>query len=156
MAPAEGPQPLLSLPRVREARSGDGDDVARLLGELGYPCSADDAAERITLLGRDAGQSLWLAEAEGRCLGLMALDKRYYLPLGGLTCRITALVVDPVARRGGIGRALLRHAEALARDAGALRIELTTAAHREDAHRFYRACGFRDGALRFARVLGHS
>lgn len=155
MAPAEAGR-IHAIPRVREARTGDGGDVARLLGELGYPCTGDEAEQRIGVLAKDAGQSLWLAEAEGRCLGLMALDKRYYLPLGGLTCRITALVVDPVARRGGIGRALLRHAEALARDAGALRIELTTAMHRDEAHRFYRACGYRDSALRFARVLGDS
>ena len=153
MAPAEAGR-IASIPRVREARYGDGDEVARLLAELGYPCAPDDAEQRIGALAKDAGQSLWLADAEGRCLGLMALDKRYYLPLGGLTCRITALVVDPVARRSGIGRALLRHAESLSRDAGALRIELTTAGHREDAHRFYRACGYRDGARRFVRVLG--
>ncbi len=153
MAPAEGPR-ITSIPRVREARFGDGDEVARLLGELGYPCTGEDAAQRIMALARDTGQSLLVAEAEGRCVGLVALDRRYYLPLGGITCRITALVVDPAARRGGVGRLLLRHAEAVARDAGALRLELTTAEHREDAHRFYRACGYRDGARRFVRVLG--
>ena len=153
MAPVEGLF-VASVPRVRDARFSDGADVARLLGELGYPCEPDDAAQRILALSKDSAQSLLLAEVEGRCLGLMALDKRYYLPLGGLTCRITALVIDPVARRSGVGRLLLRHAEAMARDVGALRVELTTAAHREEAHSFYRACGYRDGALRFVRVLG--
>ena len=29
-----------------------------------------------------------------------------------------------------------------------------SAAHREDAHAFYRACNFQDGALRFVKRLG--
>jgi len=58
------------------------------------------------------------------------------------------------AQRRGIGRLLLREAETLARAAGAVRIELTSASQRQDAHAFYRACGYGDGALRFVKRLG--
>ena len=58
------------------------------------------------------------------------------------------------AQRQGIGRLLLREAESLARQSGAVRIELTSAAHREEAHAFYRACGYGEGAVRFVKRLG--
>ena len=94
------------------------------------------------------------AEQHGQLAGLVGCDLSYYLPLGALTCRITALSVAEGAQRRGIGRLLLREAESLARAAGAVRIELTSAAHREDAHAFYRACGYGEGALRFVKRLG--
>lgn len=78
----------------------------------------------------------------------------YYLPLGARTCRITALAVADSVRRQGVGRRLLREAEQFARQAGAARIELTSAQHREDAHAFYRACGYDCGAMRFVKRLG--
>jgi ribosomal protein S18 acetylase RimI-like enzyme len=87
-------------------------------------------------------------------VGMVCLDLAYYLPLGALTCRITALAVLPQAQRRGVGRQLLREAEAVARNAGAVRIELTSAAHRHEAHEFYRACNYQDGALRFVKRLG--
>jgi len=54
----------------------------------------------------------------------------------------------------GIGRELLQAAETWARQAGAARIEVTSAAHREAAHAFYRARGYSDGSMRFVKRLG--
>lgn len=139
---------------VRSAEIGDADDVARLLTELGYPCDAHDAAERIVATISDARQVLLLARCDGRACGLMALDFMYYLPLGATTSRITALVIAPEAQRRGLGRQLLREAERRARVASAARLELASAPHRHDAHAFYRACGFGEGALRFVKLLG--
>ena len=150
MAPAERP----ATTRLRVARPSDAPVVALLLAELGYPCSREDAATRIEATAAHEDQQLWLAERGGRTLGLLALDFMFYLPLGSTTCRITALVVDPGARRAGVGRFLVRQAEALAREAQASRIELTSAPHRDEAHAFYRACGYRDGALRFVKAIG--
>ncbi|MCY7355479.1 MAG: GNAT family N-acetyltransferase [Lysobacter sp.] len=139
---------------VRNAGIGDADDVARLLTDLGYPCERHDAAERISTTTNDDRQALLLARCEGRVCGLLALDFMYYLPLGTTTCRITALVIAPEAQRRGLGRQLLREAERRARMACAARLELASAAHRVEAHAFYRACGFREGALRFVKLLG--
>ena len=139
---------------VRSAGVGDADDVARLLTDLGYPCDVHDAAERITATLDDARQVLLVARCEGRACGLLALDFMYYLPLGATTCRITALVIAPEAQRHGLGRQLLREAERRARVACAARLELASAGHRHDAHQFYRACGFGEGAVRFVKLLG--
>lgn len=142
------------LAQVRPARTEDGVGLSALLGVLGYPCPAEEAAQRVLDLRDDINQTLLVAEQDGQLAGLVCCDVSYYLPLGALTCRITALSVAEFAQRRGIGRLLLREAESLARAAGAVRIELTSAAHREDAHAFYRACGYGEGAVRFVKHLG--
>ncbi|QNN71586.1 GNAT family N-acetyltransferase [Thermomonas carbonis] len=132
----------------------DADDVARLLTELGYPCEIDEAAERIDAIAANDRQALVLARRDGAVCGLVALDYMYYLPLGTITCRVTALVVTPTSQGLGIGRQLLKEAERRARTGGAARIELTSGSQRTEAHAFYRACGYKDSSVRFVKQLG--
>ena len=139
---------------LRIAAVADADDVARLLSELGYPCEIDEAIERISVIADNDRQALVVARREGAVVGLIALDFMYYLPLGTTTCRVTALVVSTAAQGHGLGRLLLRDAERRARIGGAARLEVTSASHRTEAHAFYRACGFSDGAARFVKLLG--
>ena len=139
---------------LRSAVIADADDVARLLTELGYPCEIDDAAERIDAIAANDRQALVLARRDGAVCGLVALDYMYYLPLGTITCRVTALVVTPTAQGLGIGRQLLKEAERRARAGGAARIELTSGSQRTEAHAFYRACGYKDSSVRFVKQLG--
>ncbi|HZH44690.1 MAG TPA: GNAT family N-acetyltransferase [Lysobacter sp.] len=154
MAEAAASAPPDANIEVRPAAPADAAAVARLLTTLGYPCDPRDAAERIRAVQADPRQQLLLACVDGEGAGLLGLDVLYYLPLGAPTCRITALVVAPDAQRNGIGRRLVREAERRARLAGASRLELTSAAHRAEAHAFYRALGFTEGALRFVKALG--
>lgn len=139
---------------VRAATARDAAGVAHLLGVLGYPCTREDTAARLRRLDEDDDQVVLVADRHGTLVGLLALDVMYYLPLGALTCRITALSVADGEQRRGVGRMLLREAEQRARAVGAARIELTSALQRHDAHAFYRACGFEESALRFVRRLG--
>ena len=150
MAAVSGRDTLL----VRPAAAQDAAGVASLLGVLGYPCDRDEAAARLRALAEEADQQVLVADRHGCLVGLLALDIMYYLPLGARTCRITALVVADQEQRRGVGRLLLREAEQRARAAGAVRIELTSAVHREEAHAFYRACGYGETALRFLKRLG--
>jgi len=139
---------------LRSAMIADADDVARLLTELGYPCEIDDAVERIDAIAGNDRQALVLARRDGAVCGLIALDFMYYLPLGTITCRVTALVVTPTAQGLGIGRQLLKEADRRARAGGASRIELTSGSQRTEAHAFYRACGYKDSSVRFVKQLG--
>ena len=143
-----GPAPI-----IRQATPEDGFGLSELLGTLGYPCPPEEASQRVIDLHAENDQSLFVADERGALVGMVCCDLAYYLPLGATTCRITALAVAPQAQRRGVGRLLLRQAEALARNAGAVRIELTSAPHREEAHAFYRACNYQDGALRFVKRL---
>jgi GNAT superfamily N-acetyltransferase len=146
--------PGLAPPLLRPATSGDADQLARLLAILGYPCTPAEARVRVQALDAEPDQRLLVAERDGMLLGLLALDFMYYLPLGAVSCRIVALAVAPEAQRQGVGRWLLREAETLAREAGSARVELTSAAHRHEAHAFYRECGYADTAVRFMKRLG--
>ena len=55
---------------------------------------------------------------------------------------------DPAAEGLDLRGAVLADAD----DVAAL-LEVTSAGHRTEAHAFYRACGFSDGALRFVKLL---
>jgi GNAT superfamily N-acetyltransferase len=140
--------------QIRPAATGDASDVALLLDALGYPCTRDEAAERIAYVLSDPRQHLLLAEVGGHACGLVALDLRYSVTRGEDQARITALVVRPNASRQGVGRRLLREVEGIARRAGARRIEVTSNPTRSDAHAFYHGCGYADGSLHFFKRLG--
>lgn len=139
---------------IRPAVLEDAPGVAVLLDALGYPCSTEEAVMRLMQLREEPEQQLWIAQEHGEAVAMIAMDIRYYLPLGARTCRITALVVLDAFHGRGIGKRLLREAETKARQAGATRVELTTAMHREQAHQFYRACGYENASLRFVKRLG--
>lgn len=143
-----------TAPWVRTAEIGDASDVAGLLETLGYPCTRDEAAERIAMIIADPRQHLLLAEIDGAACGLVAMYTRYSLTRGAELARITALVVAPACSRQGVGRRLLREVEAIARRAGVVRIEVTSNRRRNDAHAFYRGCGYADGSAHFIKVLG--
>lgn len=144
----------VTVPRVRAAQLGDASDVAGLLGTLGYPCTRDEASERIAAVIADRRRHLLLAEIDGVACGLIAMDTRHSLTRGAEFARIPALVVLPACSRQGIGRRLLREAEAIARRAGVIGIEVTSHLRHDDAHAFYRSCGYGDGPAHFIKRLG--
>lgn len=139
---------------IRPAVLEDAPDIAVLLAALGYPCSTEDAVVRLRHFRDEPEQQLWIAQEHAQAIAMIAIDIRYYLPLGARTCRITALVVLDAFHGRGIGKRLLREAEIKARQAGATRVELSTALHREHAHKFYLACGYENASLRFVKRLG--
>ena len=139
---------------IEPATSARFDDVATLLGILGYPCTRDEAAERIALVQSDRRQVLLLAECDGRVQGMVAMETLYSVAHGNELARITALVVAPEWERQGVGRRLLREVEQRARQSRIARIEVTSNARRNAAHAFYRGCGYADGSLRFVKLLG--
>ena len=61
---------------------------------------------------------------------------------------LNALAVYPEFRNRGLGKELIRKAEALARDAGADRISLIVVSANEGACAFYRKLGFSEGGRR--------
>lgn len=140
--------------RIRAAELGDASDVAYLLGELGYPCTRDEAAERIAVVRHDPRQHLLLAETEGDACGLVSLYTLYSVVHGCELARITGLVVLPGSHRQGIGRRLLKEVESISRRSGVRRIEITSNSSRAGAQAFYRRCGYLDDAMRFIKALG--
>jgi ribosomal protein S18 acetylase RimI-like enzyme len=154
-ADAKGPliEAILKRSHIRRARSSDAGAVAGLLGDLGYPTDAHDAAAQLgRLLARDDGGVLVYDDGGGP-VGLISYHVFDLIYRPRPHCRITALAVSAQRRREGIARALLEAVEAIARGRGCLRVELTTRPDRGDALGFYEACGFAQRPHRLVKAL---
>lgn len=139
---------------IRHATPHDAAAVRILLGQLGYPCTEEEAATRLASLGETLTDPVLLAHDGTRPLGLIALHWAPVLNMAAPLARITAMVVDDAARGLGLGRQLVDTGAALARAAGCDLLELTTGLQRADAHAFYEALGFTRTSLRYVRKLG--
>src|SRR5215831_6282395 len=93
-----------------------------------------------SLHNRQARSSAWLAPNP-------------YFPNGSTICRVTGLVVSTRHRGWGVGEKLLTGAADFAREHHCSGIEITSAEHRLDAHRFYQRLGFSRTSFRFFQAL---
>jgi N-acetylglutamate synthase-like GNAT family acetyltransferase len=139
--------------RIRDARPEDAEALAALIGQLGYPTTAEAVARRVAQLEASEADSIVVAEADGEVVGLASLHTSLSVEYDEPAAKLSAIVVDESHRRCGIGEALVAAMEAEARERGCCLLFLTTAARRADAHDFYRRLGFEETGLRFAKPL---
>jgi GNAT superfamily N-acetyltransferase len=137
---------------IRDAEHADAAAVAGLLGQLGYPTTAEAVEARLERL-RVVGDRVVLAELEGRAVGLAHLQVAPAIERDRPAAKIGALVVDDAHRGRGVGRALLEAMEAEARTRGCELLFLTTAERRDDAHAFYERVGLEHTGRRYGRTL---
>jgi ribosomal protein S18 acetylase RimI-like enzyme len=127
--------------------------VSALLGGLGYTISVQQATEHIRELSKTNADPTFLAIGDGQVLGLLASHICQMLQYASPIVRVTALVVDRWARRRGVGKLLMEHAERVGSAAGCEFVELTSAMDRADVHAFYRSIGYDPNSLRFRKAL---
>jgi guanosine-3',5'-bis(diphosphate) 3'-pyrophosphohydrolase len=140
---------------IRPARPDDAPALEPLFDAFDHPVSAAEVRSRWGAFATGSGLDRALvAVLEGRVVGLVTTHATPVLHRPSPIGRITALVVLPGLQGHGIGAQLLAAGEALLREAGVDRIELTSGTHRVDAHRFYERQGYRRDAFRFARQGG--
>jgi GNAT superfamily N-acetyltransferase len=129
-------------PAVRAARAEDADQIARLSGELGYPVSAAVMRTRLSSVLASASDMVRVCEdANGAVIGWLQAHAGDSLE-SGLRVEILGLVVAGVARRAGVGRALVEEAERWARGRSADTLVVRSNVRRAESHRFYPAVGF--------------
>jgi N-acetylglutamate synthase-like GNAT family acetyltransferase len=138
---------------IRDARPEDSEALAGLLGQLGYPTSAEAVARRVERLAGSDVDRLVVAEADGEVVGLAAIHVSLAVEYDEPAAKLSAIVVDERHRRRGIGEALVAAMEAEARARGCCLIFLTTAERRADAHSFYDRIGFEETGRRFVKLL---
>ena len=138
---------------IRTAQRRDAAAVAALLGELGYPTSAGQAAERLEGVASDPSTWVVVAEVESDLAGLGALHVQNLLERDEPGCEVAGLVVSERFRREGIGELLMQALEDEARRRGGKVMVLNTAHRRADAHAFYEALGYEHTGRRYAKQL---
>ena len=135
--------------RIRPASPSDRDVVHGLLTAQMVEHRLPAEPERIDR-GLDAafrpGSPAWLflAEPDGRAVGVFLANQIVSVEKGGETLWIEELYVTPDARRTGVARALLAHALDEARRRGLRAFDLEVVPTQAAALALYRALGFVD------------
>ena len=125
---------------LRDATEADAKHVGSLLAELGYPSKEADVRHRLRHSLHSDTRCFLVAQSASEVIGLVSAELLPYFPNGSTICRITALVVSTHHR----GRGIEQHCSG---------IEITSAEHRLDAHRFYQRLGFSRTSFRFFHAL---
>jgi len=136
---------------IRSAKVEDSPQIAVLLAQLGYPSESEVLREKISLLSSGSADRIWVAEFQGKVVGLLVFHLTPLLQVPESLGRITALVVEEKFREKGIGRQLVETAERWAWERDCTRIELTSGEHRAQAHHFYLDLGYALEAKRFTK-----
>jgi len=140
--------------RIRPAAPGDAVPLGRLLEQLGYPTDAAEIPARIEKLHARPGTMVLVAGDEvGNVLGVVTVHLFQSIHASEPAAWLTSLVVEEQARGQGVGSALVLRAEEWAIQHGALRISLTSALHREQAHEFYKTRDYEHTGVRLTKVF---
>jgi GNAT superfamily N-acetyltransferase/CYTH domain-containing protein len=126
---------------IRRARLDDAPEIARLSGELGYPMSVDEMAQRLEVLLRDERHHVAVVGAGERLFAWMHVEQRASLERGE-RAELMGLIVDTSARRHGWGRKLADGAEGWARERGLGSITVRSNVARDLSHPFYESLGY--------------
>lgn len=142
---------MSALVNIRRCTAADFAAAIPLMAELGYPVDAATFAKRFDAVSANPDDAVFVADEAGKLLGLIAVHSFEMLHRPGRLGRITSLVVSEAARGRGIGRQLLTSAENHLRALGCIKLEVTSAAHRNDAHAFYASHGYEEQRVRFVK-----
>jgi GNAT superfamily N-acetyltransferase len=137
---------------IRAATVADASGLAELLGHAGVPVGPRSVSGRLDALRHETGTVL-IALEWGPPSGIVELHWYRTLEQDQPTAQITMLLVDPDARRRGIGRLLVKAASQAARVAGCDALELLATAERADLHGFCQNTGFVETGRHFRRPL---
>ena len=133
---------MASDSRIGAATTGDAAEIARLVCELGYEANAATIAGRLDRLMADPAHGIFVARASDTALaGWIDVEHRCNLESGS-RAEIVGLIVDPHARRSGVGGALVCAAESWASARGLGTICVRSNVVRSASHQFYTDCGY--------------
>lgn len=136
---------------IRLATMDDVPALASLATHLGYPTGEAAMRERMRQITADANYATLVAESGGRVIGYAGMTWKWSWVDDRRRGELLSLVVDPEVRGRGAGAALMAASEEWMRAHGAGSVHLTTALHRESAHRFYERIGYARTGYRYVK-----
>lgn len=95
----------------------------------------------------------FIAEYEGRPVGMVSCHIQPLLHHAALVSEIQEMYVEPEHRSQLVGKALMEHVTAFAKREGAIQMEVTSRATREQAHRFYQRERFEKSHVKLVRYF---
>jgi ribosomal protein S18 acetylase RimI-like enzyme len=137
----------MSTITIREIRDEDLERVLELYreSEIGAQesFSPEEARAHLAAFRRYPSYRVFVAEFKGEIAGTYELLIMDNLAKRGQRSAIVEDVAVTKQHRGrGIGRAMMRHAIELAKEAQCYKLTLSSNLNRDDAHAFYEALGF--------------
>lgn len=137
---------------IRTAGVEDAAELARLAGQLGYPCTPSEVASRLALESADTNRLVIVAEShQAMVVGWLAAETSgHFFAVPDVV--ISGLVVDEAIRGSGVGKALLARAEEWTKGKGMPRIRLRSSLKRTEAHEFYKHLGYSISKQQYAFV----
>jgi GNAT superfamily N-acetyltransferase len=128
--------------KIRRARKSDAERIAELCGQLGYPATATQIAQRLRRIKPASQHAVLVAEtSEGKVIGWVHASVEPLLEVE-LRAEVNGLVVADEERSRGAGALLLRSAEEWARRHGCKNMSVRSNVVRERAHKFYLRNGY--------------
>ena len=144
---------------VRALERRDVESAARIIREgsltpgVEHPASVE-AYWRAAEETRARGGDVLVAEDDGAVVGVVqVIVFPHFQHTGGWCCELESVYVRSDSRGRGVGAAMLSAAEALARERGCYRIQLTSRNVRVEAHRFYATHGYEQTSQGFKKPL---
>jgi predicted N-acetyltransferase YhbS len=138
---------------VRDARPADAPALVALYEAWSHAQPVEVVAERLAAWAAADDAEVLVAEVDGAVAGMAAVSAVLHLARPGRYARLAGLAVGQAHRRLGVGGALVRTAEELARRWGCDAMEITSSRWRQEAPGFYRALGYEDRCERSARFM---
>lgn len=128
--------------RIRPARQEDAAAVAEISASaLGYVFGREETEKALTAALARSDDRVFVAIASDMVVGFVH-GQDYETLYAPSYKNIMGIAVAAEHRRKGIGRALLGKIEQWAAETGAAGVRLVSGMEREEAHRFYDACGY--------------
>jgi len=145
-------QPLPDKVTTRVATPDDAYELVRLNRAFN---GVDEPPERLALRLCDLQrvEIPILAEVDGRVVGFASLRVVLCVFYATPHAELTELFVEPGYRRRGVGRALVAHAERLAREREAEKLVVLTGFTNLEGQAFYRVVGYTDRELAMGKTL---
>lgn len=139
---------------IREATSDDAGSLYKMICELESKTLDRDNFDFVLQNNlKNPWVRYFIAESHGVAVGMGSCHIQTLLHHSAFVAEIQEMYVDDSYRSREIGKELMKELVVFAKSNGAIQVEVTSRAFREDAHRFYQREGFEKSHVKLVRYF---